>query len=83
MEYENSSIWTTVTIPRANLYKWREHTNSIQGNLTHYKEVCEWCNKYFPEDGWDGHVDMYGVKYFTFKDSRHATLFRLRWGSLS
>ena len=78
MENQDTTEWTTIKVPRTNLYKWRSHVLSF-GNQVHYDEIFKWCEDHFANYEWYSGVDEQGVKHFSFKDPKCATLFRLRW----
>jgi len=70
--------WITVSIPRANLYKFFD-TDSIEfGNEIHYMEMHNTCQKLFPETEWNSSIDpITGTKHFNFAHEKYAMLFRL------
>jgi hypothetical protein len=70
--------WTMIKVPRANLYKWNSPTGYF-GNHIHYKEIREWCEKYFLDNEWFSAINDQGEKLFAFKEPKYATLFRLQW----
>lgn len=76
--------WTKVTLPRANLYGLNNPNRYYSGigNIVHYTEICDWCDKTFGKesDTYCHEIDhKTGLKYFWFKDDKHTILFTLKW----
>lgn len=77
--YYSRQGWDVVEIGRANLYKLYE--DELFGNQLHYRDMRTWCNDTFPKGTWEATIDRSyeGKKKFVFKESKYATLFRMKW----
>lgn len=70
----SKDTWTTVIVPRTNLYMLFNNANGF-GNELHYEELCEMCRRIFPNNEWDSFVDPdTGEKYF-FLNTKNTQLY--------